>query len=169
MAMMTQRPRGGRAVLGSEKRFAPGVADFITMTAPNTSPGPFRYRPDAADAMTLPGRPTSAVVGPAIHPSRDPAAAAAAAAGRAGKGVFQPGPGKYANLELDALSVHSGFSNKVATTFGRAGREQPLVGDFVHMSAPPTSGGQKWCYEPMSPKSLGSHASNQFGGASSWN
>ena len=59
VAMMERRPRS-RAAIGHEQRFAPGVRDYVTQTAPNESPGPFRYRPEDADALALPGRPTAA-------------------------------------------------------------------------------------------------------------
>ena len=81
-----------------------------------------------------------------------------------------PGPDRYAPrcMDVDVCSVHSGFSKYTSTTFSKARRDQPTTGDFVAMTAPPTSGKQQFPYVPLPPRCLGSHAPNRFGGASSW-
>jgi len=71
---------------------------------------------------------------------------------------------KVSGSALDAVSTYSGRS---VVSFGKAIRTQPKTHDFIFMSAPPTSAGQRHMYLPNSPGSSGMHAHNGFGGGSS--
>lgn len=80
--------------------------------------------------------------------------------------ALRPGA-QYDNVTgaaLDALSSHSGRS---VVSFGKAPRSEPKTGDFIFMSAPPTSAGQRHMYLPHSPGSDGPHAHAGFGGGAS--